>query len=81
MFNFHQKREFNDVSREPAYILNKYQSVKNLRGMKVHSGQYCFNWAQDQASFQMKFFMPSLTFNILSRKCSNEKTFGIESLQ
>ena len=41
MFNFHQKREFNDVSREPAYILNKYESVKNFRGMKVHSGQYC----------------------------------------
>ena len=30
MFNFHQKREFNDVSREPAYMLNKYQSVKKL---------------------------------------------------
>ena len=38
MFNFHQKREFNDISREPAYMLNKYQSVKNFFGMKVHSG-------------------------------------------
>ena len=41
MFNFHLKRELNDVSREPAYMLNKYQSVKHFRGMKVHSGQYC----------------------------------------
>ena len=41
MFNFHQKREFNDVLREPAYMLNKYQSVQNFLGMKVHSGQYC----------------------------------------
>ena len=40
MFNFHQKIEqFNDVSTEPAYMLNKYQSVKNFSGMKVHSGQ------------------------------------------
>ena len=29
----------------------------------------------------MKFFMSSLTFNILSQKCSDERTFGIESLQ
>ena len=41
MFNFHQKEKFDDVSREPAYMLNKYQSVKNFFGMKVHSGQYC----------------------------------------
>ena len=36
---------------------------------------------QYQASFQMKFFMSSLTFNILSQKCSDERKFGIESLQ
>ena len=42
MFNFHQNREFNDVSREPAHMLNKYQSViKNFLGMEVHSGPYC----------------------------------------
>ena len=29
----------------------------------------------------MKFFMSSLTFNILSQKCSDERKFGIESLQ
>ena len=29
----------------------------------------------------MKFFMSSFTFNILSRKCSDERKFGIESLQ
>ena len=29
----------------------------------------------------MKFFMSSLTFNILSWKCSDERKFGIESLQ
>ena len=29
----------------------------------------------------MKFFMSSLTFNILSRKSSDERKFGIESLQ
>ena len=29
----------------------------------------------------MKFLMPSFTFNILSRKCSDERKFGIESLQ
>ena len=26
----------------------------------------------------MKFFMSSLTFNILSQKCSDERKFGIE---
>ena len=29
----------------------------------------------------MKFFMSSLTFNILSQKYSDEMKFGIESLQ
>ena len=29
----------------------------------------------------MKFFVSSLTFNISSRKCSDERKFGIESLQ
>ena len=29
----------------------------------------------------MKFFMSSSTFNILSRKCSNERKFSIENLQ
>ena len=29
----------------------------------------------------MKFFMSSLTLKILSRKCSDERKFGIESLQ
>ena len=29
----------------------------------------------------MKFFISSLTFNILSRKCSDGRKFGIESLQ
>ena len=29
----------------------------------------------------MKFFMSSLAFNILSQKCSDERKFGIESLQ
>ena len=29
----------------------------------------------------MKFFMSSLTFNILSQKCSDERKFGIVSLQ
>ena len=28
---------------EPAYMLSKYQSVVQFRGMKVLSGQYCFN--------------------------------------
>ena len=43
MFDFHLKRELNNISREPAYMLNKYQSVRDFRGicMKVHSGQYC----------------------------------------
>ena len=59
------------VPGDPAYMLSKYQSVVQFRDMKVFSGQYCFDWVQDQASFQMKFFMPSLTFNILSRKCSD----------
>ena len=35
MFNFHLKIELNDVSREPAYMLNKYQSVKDFRGMSI----------------------------------------------
>ena len=29
----------------------------------------------------MKFFMSSLTFNILSRKCSDERKFSTETLQ
>ena len=29
----------------------------------------------------MKFFMSSLTFNILSQKCSDERKFATESLQ
>ena len=39
------------------------------------------NFNHTQASFQMKFFMSSLTFNILSQKCSDDRKFGIESLQ
>ena len=45
------------------------------------SGQYCFNWVQYQASFQMKFFMSTVIFNILSHKCLNERKFAIESPQ
>ena len=30
MFIFDLKREFNDVLKEPAYMLNNYQSVKKL---------------------------------------------------
>ena len=66
---------------EPADMLNKYHSVKNFRDMKVHSGQYCSTKCKIKQVFKMKFFMSSLTFNILSRKCSDERKFGIESLQ
>ena len=62
-------------------MLSKYQSVVPFHGMKVFSGQYCFDWVQYQASFQMKFFMSSLTFNILSQKCSDERKFSTGSLQ
>ena len=60
-------------------MLSNYQSVVSFHGKKVLSGQCCFDSVQYQASFQMKFFMSSLTFNILSRKCSNERKFGIKS--
>ena len=76
MFNFHLKRELNDVSRELAYMLNKYQSVKNFCGMKVHSGQHCSTKCKIK-----KVFKSSLTFNILSQKCSDKRKFGIEGLQ
>ena len=69
------------VPWEPANMLSKYQSAGPFHGMKVLSGQHCFDWVQYQASFQMKFFMSSLTFNILSQKCSDQRKFGIKSRQ
>ena len=62
-------------------MLNKYQSVKNFLGMKVHSGQYCSAECKIKQVFKCKFFMSSLTFTILPHKCSDERKFGIESLQ
>ena len=59
----------------------KYQSVIQFLGIKVDSGQYSFHWALDQASFQVKFFVPSLIFYILSRKCSTERKFGTQALR
>ena len=58
---------------EPAEMPNKYQSVIQFRRIKVDSGQYSFH---DQASFQVKFFISSLIFYILSRKRSTERKFG-----
>ena len=69
-----------DVSRKPAYMLNKYQSVKNFLGMKVHSGQYC-STSVESSKFSNEILHVNLTFNILSQKCSDERKFGIESLQ
>ena len=55
MLNFHQKREINDVSREPSYMLNKHQSVKNFLGMKVHSGQYYLTECKIKQVFKCSF--------------------------
>ena len=65
-----------------ACLHAKQLSVRGI--IPRHEGPFwsvLFNWVQYQASFQMKFLMSSLTFNILSRKCSDERKFGIESLQ
>ena len=80
MFNFHLKRELNDVSREPAYMLNKYQSVKSFRGMKVHSSQYCSTKCKIK-QFSNEIFHVKFDLQYFVTESSDERNFDIESLQ
>ena len=49
--------------------------------MKALSSQYCFDSAEDPASFQMKFFKFDLQYLVKKNVQIYERKFGTEDLQ
>ena len=62
-------------------MLDMYQSVIQFQGIRGLFWSVMFPLSINSASCQLKFFISSLIFNILSRKSLTERRFGRQSLQ